>query len=99
MMNTAIEADDGNAVLRARAKKALQGWTSRLSKITSDGIRKKEIYAGIKPRKLAQWIIGSLEGALSISRLEKNDEALDHARHNLHEYLEQNIRAKRARLR
>src|SRR5712671_5630975 len=60
MMNTAIEADDGNAVLRARAKKALQGWTLRLSKITSDGIRKKEIYVGIKPRKLAQWIIGSL---------------------------------------
>src|SRR6266516_5589508 len=26
LMNTAVEADDGNAALRARAKKALQSW-------------------------------------------------------------------------
>src|SRR6267378_1383871 len=33
LMNTAVEADDGNAVLRARAQKALQSWMGRLSKI------------------------------------------------------------------
>src|ERR1700739_962620 len=43
LMNTAVEADDGNAVLRARAKKALKGWTNRLSKITVDGIMKHQI--------------------------------------------------------
>src|SRR5580704_16602665 len=40
LMNTAVEADDGNAALRARAKKALQNWTARLSKITLEGIKK-----------------------------------------------------------
>jgi TetR/AcrR family transcriptional regulator, transcriptional repressor for nem operon len=99
LMNTAIEADDGNAALRTRARKALQGWTSRLSRITSEGIHKHEIDPRIKPRKLSEWIIGSLEGALLISRLQKDDLALHNARLNLHEYLEQNVRSKHTRSR
>src|SRR5713226_5877796 len=43
LMNTAIEADDGNAVLRSRARKALQNWTARLSGIASEGIKKRQI--------------------------------------------------------
>ena len=97
LMNTAIEADDGNAALRTRARKALQGWISRLSRITSEGIHKHEIDPRIKPRKLSEWIIGSLEGALLISRLQKDNEPLHNARLNLHEYLERNVRAKHAR--
>ncbi len=61
LMNTAVESDDGNAVLRARAKKALQSWTTRLSQITSDGITKGHINLGVAPTKLSQLIIGSLE--------------------------------------
>jgi TetR/AcrR family transcriptional regulator, transcriptional repressor for nem operon len=97
LMNTAIEADDGNSMLRNRARKALQGWTTRLSRIASEGIQKREIDSGLEPRKLSKWIIGSLEGALLISRLQKDDEPLHVARHNLHEYLEQNVRSKHGR--
>jgi TetR/AcrR family transcriptional regulator, transcriptional repressor for nem operon len=97
LMNTAIEADDGNVTLRTRARKALQAWTSRLSRIAAEGIRNREIDSQVEPRQLSQWIIGSLEGALLISRLQKDDQPLQNARHNLHEYLEQNVRAKHAR--
>jgi TetR/AcrR family transcriptional repressor of nem operon len=97
LMNTAVEADDGNAILRARARKALRSWTNRLSGIASQGIANHEIDAWVQPKKLSQWIIGSLEGALLISRLQKDDLPLQNARQNLHEYLEQNVRAKRAR--
>ena len=97
LMNTATEVDDGNAALRTRARKALQGWISRLSRITSEGIHKHEIDPRIKPRKLSEWIIGSLEGALLISRLQNHNEPLHNARRNLHEYLERNVRAKHAR--
>src|ERR1700722_3222897 len=38
MMNTAIEADDGNPALRARARGALQGWMGRLTKAAGEGI-------------------------------------------------------------
>ena len=97
LMNTAIEADDGNTVLRNRARKALQSWIKRLSRIAAAGIHKHEIYSRIEPRKLSEWIIGSLEGALLISRLQKDSEPLHNARVNLHEYLERNVRAKHAR--
>ena len=93
LMNTAIEADDGNVVLRARAKKALQNWTVRLSKITTEGIKKQQINHRIDPLKLSQLIIGSLEGALLISRLQNSDEPLRAIKQHLSEYLEQNVRA------
>ena len=93
LMNTAVEADDGNAALRARAKKALQNWTVRLSKITREGIDKQQIDHHIDPLKLSQLIIGSLEGALLISRLQNTDEPLRAIKQHLSEYLEQNVRA------
>ncbi len=93
LMNTAVEADDGNAALRARAKKALQNWTVRLSRITTEGIKKHQIDHRIDPLKLSQLIIGSLEGALLISRLRNSDEPLRAIKQHLSEYLEQNVRA------
>ncbi|MFZ3216059.1 MAG: TetR/AcrR family transcriptional regulator [Candidatus Acidiferrales bacterium] len=94
LMNTAVEADDGNPVLRARARKALRGWTERLSAIVAEGIKKREIDRRVNSQKLSQLIIGSLEGALLISRLENNDEPLQGVRQHLDEYLEKNVRAK-----
>jgi TetR/AcrR family transcriptional repressor of nem operon len=94
LMNTAVEADDGNAALRARAKKALQSWTDHLSKITADGIRENQIDRGVDPRKLSQLIIGTLEGALLISRLQKDRRPLHDARQHLNDYLERSVRAK-----
>jgi TetR/AcrR family transcriptional regulator, transcriptional repressor for nem operon len=95
LMNTAVEADDGNPLLRARARKALQGWTERLSRITSEGIKKQQIDRRISPQQLSQLIIGSLEGALLISRLQKDDEPLRAMRQHLNEYLEESVRARR----
>ena len=95
LMNTAVEADDGNPVLRARARKALQGWTERLSRIASEGIKKQQIDRRVAPRQLSQLIIGSLEGALLISRLQNDEEPLRTMRQHLDEYVEQNVRAKR----
>ncbi len=95
LMNTAVEADDGNPVLRARARKALQGWTERLSRITAEGIQKHQIDCTVAPRQLSQLIISSLEGALLISRLQNDEEPLRAMRQHLDEYLEQTVRVKR----
>jgi len=92
-MNTAVEADDGNPMLRARARKALQGWTERLSRITTEGIKKQQIDRHVSARQLSQLIIGSLEGALLISRLQNDDAPLRAMRQHLDEYLEESVRA------
>lgn len=99
LMNTAVEADDGSARLRARARKALRAWTLRLSRIASEGIEKRQIDPRIHPQKLSQLIIGSLEGALLVSRLQNDDEPLRVIRQHLADYLEQKVRAKNARSR
>jgi TetR/AcrR family transcriptional repressor of nem operon len=93
LMNTAVEADDGSPVLRARARKALQDWTERLSRITAEGLKKHQIDRHVAPRQLSQLIIGSLEGALLISRLQNDEEPLRAMRQHLNEYLEQTVRA------
>lgn len=99
LLNTAVEADDGNPRLRARARKALRAWTARLSMVVADGRKKREIRPDIDPLKLSQKIIGSLEGALLISRLTASDAPLREVRRTLDEYFEQNVRAAGARSR
>jgi TetR/AcrR family transcriptional repressor of nem operon len=94
LMNTAVETDDGNSQLRARAKKALNHWTALLSKIISEGISKNQIDRRVDPHKLSQLIIGSLEGALFISRLQKDRTPLDGSRRHLRDYLDQSVCAK-----
>jgi len=93
LLNTAIEADDGNLLLRSRARKAYQAWSARIVDAVKEGKRKQEIGPHIDPQKLAQVIIGSLEGALMISRIEGDDAVLKAAREHLDEYLEQLVRA------
>lgn len=95
LMNTAVEADDGNPLLRARARKALQGWTERLSRIATEGVKKNQIDRSTAPRHLSELIISSLEGALLISRLQNDEEPLRAIRQHLDEYLEQSVRVKR----
>ncbi len=97
LMNTAIESDDGNPILRARAQKALQSWTARISKIIREGIAHYQINSAIHPQKLSQLIIATLEGALLISRLQKDRHPLHDVRKHLNEYLEQNVRSKARR--
>src|SRR5712692_1698664 len=92
LLNTAIDTDDGNSVLRERARKALHGWRSYLISMISAGIKAKEIRPGIDPKKLATLIISSLEGAFMIRRLERNEEALHIVQAHLDGYLETEVR-------
>ena len=97
LLNTAVEADDGNPVLRERARQALGKWQNLLVSVIKEGIQRREIRGGVNPNRLAMIIISSLEGALMISRLERNRDALVAARSHLDSYLEKEIRARSPR--
>ena len=92
LLNTAIDADDGNPVLRDRALKGLHDWRDRLRAIISTGIKRREIRRDVDSKKLATLIISSLEGALMIARLEHDRESLVAARSHLESYLETEVR-------
>jgi hypothetical protein len=66
-----------------------------LSRITSEGIKKQQIDRHVSSLQLSHLIIGSLEGALLISRLQNDDAPLRAMRQHLDEYLEESVRAKR----
>lgn len=95
LLNTAIDADDGNVILRARAAKALREWRGRLITIITKGLEKKEISRGVDPEQLSTLIISSLEGALMMSRLEKKSDSLMAVQRHLDDYLETAVRNSR----
>jgi TetR/AcrR family transcriptional repressor of nem operon len=76
VMNTAIDADDGNPALRKLVQKAVQEWKARIARIVKEGMGTGEIRGDIEPRSIANIVIASLEGALMISRLEGNRTAV-----------------------
>jgi TetR/AcrR family transcriptional regulator, transcriptional repressor for nem operon len=92
LLNTAIDADDGNPVLRERARKGLHDWRDRLRSILETGIKRGEIRRGVDSKEVATLIISALEGALVIDRLERNREALVAAQSHLERYLETQVR-------
>lgn len=93
LLNTAVDNDDGNSVLRKRARKALSGWRSYIISVLREGIKAGEIRAKTDTKKLATLIISSLEGAIMVDRLERSRDALRAVQAHLESYLETEIRA------
>ena len=92
LLNTAIDSDDGNSVLRERARKALSAWRSYLISVIGAGIKAREIRPRIDAKNLATLIISSLEGAVMLYRLERSEEALRAIQAHLDGYLETEVR-------
>ena len=92
LLNTAIDADDGNPRSRAKARKALAAMHAQLALVVKEGIARKEINRKVKPNDVATLIISSLEGALMMSRLEKDPSRLRSVRSYLENYLDTQVR-------
>ena len=93
VLNTAIDADDGNSVLRAHALKALRSWVARLQTIVKQAQTRGEAGDGVDPKAVATLIVASLEGALMMSRLERNEEPLRRVQQHLNRYLDSEVAA------
>jgi TetR/AcrR family transcriptional repressor of nem operon len=96
LLNTAIDSDDGNPQLRAKARQALSSWLDRLQAIAEEGKLRGEVRSDVDSAQLAMLIVSTLEGSFMIRRLQKKDGPLDLACNHLEEYLETKVRAKQA---
>ena len=97
LLNTAIDSDDGNPRLRAKARQALGSLLDRLQSISEEGRRRGEVRADVDSAKLATLIASTLEGSIMVSRLQKKDEPRDLAIRHLEEYLETAVRARKSK--
>jgi len=95
LLNTAVDTDDGNPLLREHARKALSNLRSYIVSAVDAGLQAHEIRRGIDPEKLTTLIISTLEGAIMVARLDRSSDALRTVQAHLGEYLETQVRAAR----
>lgn len=76
LLNTAVDADDGNPELRKLVKQGFADWRRRIEKIVEDGRKAGQVRQQAEPRQVANTLIAALEGAQMLSRLEGNRQAL-----------------------
>jgi TetR/AcrR family transcriptional repressor of nem operon len=88
LLNTAIDSDDGNLALRSKAREALHQWRASIVDIVCLGQRNRELRADVDSLQVATLLIASLEGAVMMSRMEKNRDPLFKVGKHLEEYLE-----------
>jgi len=95
VLNTAVDADDGNPVLRARVSKALRAWLKRLEGYVVEAQQQRVARAGVDPTAVATLIVAALEGALMISRIQRSDEPLRRVQVHLNHYLSNEVEVSR----
>ena len=98
VLNTAVDTDDGNPALRDRVQKALRSWRLKLQSIVKQGVAAGDIRADADPKSVAILIIAGLEGALMMSRLDRNDDAQRRVQAHLNHYLHTEVASAAATL-
>jgi len=88
LMNTAIDADDGNEKLREMAREAFKAWRGRLTTILERALISGEIRADTDVAWISTSVIIMLEGAVMLSRLERRKDPLLHAQRTLNVLLD-----------
>src|SRR6202049_3772787 len=97
LLNTALDYDDGNPQLRAKARQALSSWLDRMQSIAEVGKRRGEVPSEVDSAKRATLIASTLEGSIMVSRLQKKEEPRDLAVRHLEAYLETGVRARKSK--
>ncbi|MBL8992741.1 MAG: TetR/AcrR family transcriptional regulator [Spirochaetia bacterium] len=67
ILNTATDADDGNAALRREVVGALEGWKKYLEKIVQDGTSAGE-FGKVDPEPFACRFIAIIEGSIMLAK-------------------------------
>jgi AcrR family transcriptional regulator len=87
ILNTAIEADDANEVLRDRARVAMDDWRATIHRIIYKGLERGEVRPGVDADEVASLLIATLEGALMLSNLYKDSIHMQRAAAHMTRYV------------
>ncbi|MEL6912364.1 MAG: TetR/AcrR family transcriptional regulator [Cyanobacteria bacterium J06629_2] len=91
ILNTAIETDDTDSPLRDRALAAIDAWRGLIVRIIERGIKKGEVQTTVEPDAIATIIICNIEGAMMMSKLDRNPVHLRRAVSHLQQYLRESL--------
>jgi AcrR family transcriptional regulator len=88
ILNTAIEADDGNTMLRNRAQSAMDDWRDTIHRIVNKGIERDQIRSDVDSDEVASIFITTLEGAIMLSNLYRDPVHMQRAVAHVERYIE-----------
>jgi TetR/AcrR family transcriptional repressor of nem operon len=77
ILNTAVEADDTNSLLKDKAAKAVINWRKNLTDLINGGIAAGEFKADIDVNQSALSIIALIEGGIMIAKVTNSKPNLD----------------------
>jgi AcrR family transcriptional regulator len=92
VLNTAVEADDAQPALRARAQNAMDSLQAMLQRIITKGIALQEIRPEVNVEELTTLLIASIEGAIMLSSLYQDPKHIHRVSSYLTHYLETEVR-------
>lgn len=93
LMNTAIEADDNQPALRARARKAMDDSLAAIRQIVWKGRQRGELRASADASHVATILMSTLEGALMISKLYNDPTHLRLAQEQMARWIHSELKA------
>jgi len=77
ILNTAIEADDTNSLLKDRAQKAILTWKRTIIDIIKTGMNSGEFSATAEPESTALAMIALIEGGTMIAKVTNNPASMN----------------------
>ncbi|HMQ32578.1 MAG TPA: TetR family transcriptional regulator [Chloroflexaceae bacterium] len=89
ILNTAVEADDTDQALRARAQEGMTRLQKLIGATVKAGVARGELRPEADPRAVATVITATMEGAIMLGRLYADPAPLRHAVEHLRWYLAQ----------
>lgn len=88
VLNTAIESDDTNPALAARAAAVVAEWRVLIRTAVKHGVALGQIRPDVDGDRLALLLIATMEGAIMLARLLHDTAPLDQAYHHLRHHIE-----------
>ncbi|MCC2252258.1 MAG: TetR/AcrR family transcriptional regulator [Bacillota bacterium] len=87
LLNTAVDSDDTNPLLRKKALVALHTFLNMIKEIVEEGIQNGELAPDIDTEELASFIVAIFEGSIMISKLEGDNKYISCGKHQVLRYL------------
>ncbi|SHN15283.1 TetR/AcrR family transcriptional regulator [Gracilibacillus kekensis] len=87
LLNTAVDSDDTNPVLRNKALFVFHKFLSEIEKVIEEAIQNKELNRNIDSKTVASFIVASFEGSIMISKLEKDNMYIASSKQQVLSYL------------
>ncbi|SDF39425.1 transcriptional regulator, TetR family [Mucilaginibacter pineti] len=77
ILNTAVEADDTNLILKERAAGAIVRWKRSIENLINSGIKAGEFRPGIDTNEISLAMIALIEGGIMIAKVTGHPSSLD----------------------